>query len=310
MDYLWNRAGRGGSETRQFTLALCVASGLLAFACTTDSPPGGSNLRQPAPSSDFRIIVHRGGGARVPENTLPAVRRSLAGGFTEVELDVQISLDDVLVLYHDHTLERKTGHEGSVGVYTAAELTRFELGSWFDREHPEVAESFAGTPIATLAEVFSEFGPRLYYHLEIKGEDPRIPEVLLQAIATGGFTDRVTVTSFLFDQLARFRSLSGEIPICWLLERNRDLAGEAVRKEDRLARQRAQVDVARRAGFSQVAISASEISAQIVDFAHANELGIRAWGVGSIEDERRVLASGSDGATTDWPERLRGRLSE
>ncbi len=295
------------NEARRFTLQLCLVASLLALACTTDSPH--SRLAEPVQTSDFHIIAHRGGAAHAPENTLPAFRRSLANGFTEVELDVQLSLDEVLVLFHDHTLERKTGHEGSVGVYTAAELTLFDLGSWFDREHPEVAESFAGTPIATLADLFGEFGPRLYYHLEIKGEDPRLPGLLLQAITTDGLADRVTVTSFSFDQLVRFRSLAAGIPVCWVLERSSDLAPSADREADLLARQRAQVDAALRAGFSQVAFSAREINAQIVDFTHEKELEIRAWGIESIEDEQRVIASGSDGATTDWPERLLSRLA-
>ena len=142
-------------------LSVCV----LALACATDSPRSRGRLVEKVQTSDFHVIAHRGGAAHAPENTLPAFRWSLANGFWEVELDVRLSLDEVLVLFHDHTLERKTGHEGSVGVYTAAELTRFELGSWFDREHPEVAKSFAGTPIATLSDLFSEFGTRLYYHL-------------------------------------------------------------------------------------------------------------------------------------------------
>lgn len=285
-------------------LAVCV----VALGCATDSPSSRSRLVGKAQASDFHVIAHRGGAAHAPENTLPAFRLSLAHGFTEVELDVRLSLDEVLVLYHDHTLERKTGHEGSVAVYTAAELTRFDLGSWFDREHPEITRSFADTPITTLSDLFSEFGTRLYYHLEIKGDDPRVPGLLLQAIEVAGLAGRVTVTSFSFGQLTRFRSLAADIPVCWLLERNRDLAESAGREADLLARQRAQVDAARRSGFSQVAVPALEISAPIVAFAHANEIGVRAWGVESIEDEQRVIESGSDGATTDWPERLRARL--
>ena len=51
--------------------------------------------------SGFHVIAHRGGAAHAPENTLPAFRWALANGFTEVELDVRLSLDEVLVLFHD-----------------------------------------------------------------------------------------------------------------------------------------------------------------------------------------------------------------
>jgi glycerophosphoryl diester phosphodiesterase len=302
------RADHRGIETPRATLQFCLVSSLLAIACATDAPHNRS--AESVQTFGFHIIAHRGGAGHAPENTLPAFRLSLANGFNEVELDVQLSLDEVLVLYHDQTLELKTGREGSVGVYSAEELKGFDIGSWFDREHPEIARPFAGTPIITLSDLFEEFGLRLYYHVEIKGEDPRVARLLHDAIKADGLVSRVNVTSFSFDQLTRFRSLAAEIPICWLLKRNRDLTHAADRDARLLARQRVQVEAALNAGFSHVAIPAPEISAEIVSFTHANALGIRAWGVETIEDEQRVIASGSDGATTDWPERLSSQLAE
>jgi len=293
---------------------------VLAVACATGSPSGRAPAPQatsePAPAQpaapalekppDFHVIAHRGGAAHAPENTLPAFRRSLAQGFDEVELDVRLSLDEQLVLYHDHTLERKTGHEGSVGVYTAEELKQFELGSWFEREHPEVVESFAGANVTTLDELFGEFGDRLYYHIEIKGEDPRVPGLLSRAIDAAGLRQRVTVSSFSLLQLTRFAQFDRDVPLCWLLDRNREFDRESLQRW----RQQAQIETARRSGVSQVAVAADEISRSIVDYAHANGIGIRAWGVENAEHEQRVIDAGSDGATTDWPERLQARLAE
>ncbi len=299
----------GGTKTKEQNdkfLRIGLAACWLALACAPHALPPRDRVAEPAQKPDFQVIAHRGGAAHAPENTLPAFRWSLANGFEQVELDVRLSLDEVLVLYHDDTLERKTGHEGSVGVYAAEELTGFELGSWFDREHPEVAESFAGTTIVTLSELFREFGDRLYYHVEIKGEDPRVPALLSREVAAAGLADRVTVTSFSFVQLTRFQRLAPEIPLCWLLDRSRDpVAAEG----EPLSGQRARVDRARRAGFSQVAVAASEISPQIVAFAHANDIGIRGWGLKSVDDEQRVIDAGSDGATTDWPRRLTERVA-
>ena len=291
---------------RRLGISVCAA----ALACAGGLAPAREAPTPGRPDTGFHVIAHRGGAGHAPENTLPAFRRSLADGVIEVELDVRLSLDEVLVLFHDHTLEHKTGHEGSVGVYTAAELTRFDIGSWFDREHPEAAESFAGTPIVTLSDLFGEFGARLYYHLEIKGEDPRVPGLLRRAIDAAGLAARTSVTSFSFAQVALFRSFGADIPVCWLMQRNRDLRDSADRAADLLARQHAQVDTAKRSGFAGVAVPADEIGAPIVDYAHSAGIGIRAWGVKSPEDERRVIASGSDGATTDWPQRLRDRLSD
>ena len=49
-------------------------------------------------------------------------------------LGVQADVD------HDGSLEEKTGMSGSVRDYDAAQLLEIEIGSWFDRTHPEVEE--------------------------------------------------------------------------------------------------------------------------------------------------------------------------
>ena len=57
---------------------------------------------------------HRGASGDAPENTLPAFRRALELGAFEVELDVQLSRDNVVVLFHDPRLDRKTDGSGAV----------------------------------------------------------------------------------------------------------------------------------------------------------------------------------------------------
>ncbi len=258
-----------------------------------------------ASSSSFAVIAHRGGAGLAPENTLPAFRQSLTLGFTQVELDVRRSQDGVLVLFHDSSLEDKLGRVGSVGDYTAAELRSFDIGSWFDREHPEVAESYAGTGLITLMELFEQFGPRLYYHTEIKGEDPRVPPLVIQQIDAFDLRSRVTVTSFSREQIERVRALAPSLSVCWIIERQRGMEGDAGALFEA---HRTAIDTAAGAGFDQVAIRANEIGTDVVSYAHARGLRVRAYGVKSETDEDRVIRSGSDGATTDWPPRLRDRL--
>jgi len=256
-------------------------------------------------ASLFEVIAHRGGAGLAPENTLPAFRRSLALGFTQVELDVRRSRDGVLILFHDRSLEPKLGRVGSVEDYTAAELRSFDIGSWFDREHSEISESYAGTGLITLTELFEEMGPRLYYHVEIKDEDPRVPPLVVQQIEAFDLHSRVTVTSFSRAQIERVRALAPSMSVCWLIKRHRGLNGDA---QAVFETHRSSIDMAAHAGFDWVAIRANEISTDLVSYAHARGLRIRAYGIESETDEDRVIRSGSDGATTDWPPRLRDRL--
>ena len=62
-----------------------------------------------------RHIAHRGlhtPDQGVPENSLPAFKAAVELGFG-VELDVHITKDDKLVVFHDDTLLRACGVEGA-----------------------------------------------------------------------------------------------------------------------------------------------------------------------------------------------------
>lgn len=54
----------------------------------------------------FLAIAHRGARACAPENTLPAIRAAQRTGANVVELDVQVSRDGELVVFHDDTILR------------------------------------------------------------------------------------------------------------------------------------------------------------------------------------------------------------
>ena len=62
----------------------------------------------------------------VPENSLPAFRAAAEKGYG-VELDVQLSSDGAVVVFHDNTLDRVCGVHGSVADRSLAELRQLKL---------------------------------------------------------------------------------------------------------------------------------------------------------------------------------------
>jgi glycerophosphoryl diester phosphodiesterase len=62
-----------------------------------------------------------------PGNTLRLIDAAYGYGYDGVELDVQLSKDNVLVLMHDNTLDRTTHSSGLVNQFTAAELSKVRL---------------------------------------------------------------------------------------------------------------------------------------------------------------------------------------
>lgn len=65
-----------------------------------------------------------------------------------VEIDIQLSGDEQVVVCHDPTLERTTNGTGAIGHHTAAQLQQLDAGSWFSPE-------FSAESIPLLTEVCS-----------------------------------------------------------------------------------------------------------------------------------------------------------
>lgn len=63
----------------------------------------------------------------VPENSIAAIRKAIEAGYG-IEFDVQLSKDNIPVVFHDASLKRMCGVEGNVWEYTIEELQKMKLG--------------------------------------------------------------------------------------------------------------------------------------------------------------------------------------
>lgn len=102
--------------------------------------------------------AHRGlHGDGIPENSLAAFERAATAG-VGIELDVQLSRDGEVMVFHDYTLTRMTGVEKKLAELNAAELSALTLAG--STEH-----------IPTLSEVLALVNGRVPLLVELKGED-------------------------------------------------------------------------------------------------------------------------------------------
>ena len=121
--------------------------------------------------------AHRGlHGEGIPENSLPAFARAAEQGFG-IELDVQLSSDGVIMVFHDDTLARMTGVEGKLCEYTCEELGLMRLGD-------------STETIPTLDRVLEVVEGRVPLLIELKGEsaggDGALCEKLAKRLETYG----------------------------------------------------------------------------------------------------------------------------
>ena len=90
--------------------------------------PGGLTKRQKAPFYGVNF-AHRGLHSRdmsVPENSLAAFELAAKAGYG-IELDVQLSKDGQVVVFHDDTLDRVCGVHGRVDAFDYSELKKMRL---------------------------------------------------------------------------------------------------------------------------------------------------------------------------------------
>ena len=241
------------------------------------------------------IAAHRGSSGSAPENTLAAFRLAVKEGADMIELDVRLTADHHLVVFHDRRLGRTAEGSGPIWTRTLAEIRPLDAGSWFGRQ-------FQGEKVPTLHEVFRAVPRRVGINIEVKTDgDPRrkagLEEVLLAAIRSEMAERNILVTSFDHALLRRLHRHEPQLQLGALYMPVRDVA----RRPSLLAR---------RLGVAAFICSRSQLRKRFVRNAHRHGLTVLVYGVNTVRQLARAQRFGVDGIITDFPERMVRRQSE
>lgn len=208
-------------------------------------------MTHPAP----RVIAHRGAKHACPENTLAAFDQALQEQADGIELDIQLTCDDVPVVFHDHTLRKLGQPRQRLSALSLAQLRQLDFGGWFD-------PSFAGEPIPTLKEVLVRYGGKTQLCLELKTvrDSARNVELLRQVLNLlhkAGIDEQVLILCFnasllqaayaqapelryVLNALGTDTALRGALTMPWLYGVDVDIrwltpaAGKVLRANDRV----------------------------------------------------------------------------
>lgn len=158
------------------------------------------------------MLGHRGVPRLHQENSLAGLRRAVELGADGVELDVFLTKDGRVVVFHDLDLERLTGQRGRIADLTWDEVSKLRLQRRVfmgrDARGEEVVIEFEREePIPLLEEVLSELAGRALFDVELKPSVPSHAEREVGARAAEivdrvGVADDVVITSFDFFKLA------------------------------------------------------------------------------------------------------------
>ncbi|MBU0621316.1 MAG: glycerophosphodiester phosphodiesterase [Gammaproteobacteria bacterium] len=162
------------------------------------------------------IYAHRGANREAGENTRTAFDKALAYPIDGIETDVQLSRDEVAVLWHDRDLKKLHLPGKHIDDYDHAQLREMDFAAHF--------EGAAREGVMSLQEFLAVYRMRCRLLLEIKLRDWESPErrelKVRQTLAlAGGVRDgRVLASSFNLDGLVYAHSVAPDFPLVFNLE--------------------------------------------------------------------------------------------
>lgn len=296
-------------------LGFCV----LIAGCTTAQPLVGSSSRNPSSLSSLELCqrlnsleihAHRGAWDR-PENMMQAFLRAIDQGADYIEMDLQITKDDHIVVAHDAFMKKECrdaqGKEIHGQVFyrqmTLETVKTYDCGSVVTRGAP-----VPGEKIPTLIEVLNSLklktaksGRPLKLNIEIKF-NPTQPQYypsrefyvgrILATITESGIEpSRVMIQSFDIDILRLVRAKRADLRMAPLFS---DLAnGVKIAQElkaDLITPHFDKVDPTMLAAFHQKSIT------------HPGGIKVVPWTVNDPDKAKQLIEWGVDGLITDNPE--------
>lgn len=166
------------------------------------------------------VWAHRGASRAAPENTLSAFRLAAELGADGVELDAQRCATGEVVVFHDESLGRTTGHAALLAETPFSKLRTLDAGARF-------SEKFRGERVPLLAEVLSSTPESLLVNVELKCEradDRGLTAAAAAVVREQRAEGRVLFSSFNPLCLLRARTLAPDVPRALLFERDSSFA--------------------------------------------------------------------------------------
>ena len=153
-------------------------------------------------------IAHRGASRIAPENTLAAFKEAIEIGVDAVELDLQGTADEQVVVIHDASLDRTTDQSGQIKEASLETIKQADAGTWFDPK-------FAGESVPTLAEALVSIADNAIALLEIK--DVSITKSVVRIVQNMDMVEQSVIISFHSSAIQTVRSLEPRLPTGYII---------------------------------------------------------------------------------------------
>lgn len=213
---------------------------------------------------------------------MASFRKAIKLGANGIELDLQMTKDGKIVVFHDKKIDKKSNGKGKISDYTYQELLDFDFGSWFDLK-------FKNEKIVLFEDFTKEFlSKKLTFAIELKQEG--IEKDTLDIIKKYATHDDIYITSFKYKVLENVRKIDSNIKLSWLIE-------EKINEDN--------INKLLKIKGTQICPNAENITSTDIELANKNGLKVRLWGVHNEDIMKKVINFDTDGMTVNFPDKLK-----
>ena len=238
------------------------------------------------------VTAHRGFSGLYPENTMLAFAKAEEAGADEIELDVQLSRDGQVVVFHDDSLERLTGQRGSVRDFIYDELEKMNVAKGV------YGDKFGFNPIPTLNQYFAWVkNTGIKTNIEIKNGRyyfEELEEKTLALIAEHNVQEKVYFSSFTHVSLLKCKKINPSIPCGALVVMAAGNTGYYLRSN----------------GLDFCHPEIKSLNDEIVADCEKYGVGINVWTVNDMAGLQKAHAWKCRGVITDFPDVCKAWISK
>ncbi len=242
-------------------------------------------------------VAHRGGSHLAPENTLAAFRNALTMPIDAIELDVQMSHDGEIIVFHDYVVDRVTDGIGNMLDLDFAYLRSLNAAAHFPDGWPQPEQ------IPTLREVLDLVRGRVRVYIEVKlsqrdgiyGRYPKIADKVVAEIRAARMLDQVFLISFDWPILTKIKSLDPLLQVGALVSQEVWSSQTAHALED-LCQKVSSL------GCSWINMDRKLFTPAMPAAIHQRGLKLGIWTVNTGDDLQHLADAHVDSLTTDRPD--------
>ena len=265
----------------------------------------------PGKNKKVQIQGHRGARGVLPENTLAAFKYIIENNIDVLELDLQITKDNEIVIYHDKSINTEIcdGVSKPIKTLTLKEIKEYDCGSKKNIKFPN-QEPVPGEKIPTFIELINLIQTEYKYknikmNIELKTETSldtddevyKFSKKLIDILHKYNITNDVIIQSFDTRALKDIKEIDPSIKTSYLIKGK-------IQNIDSL------INTSKQLGVKIISPKYNLLDKQIVKKIQESGFEVLPWTINDMNTFKKNVDYGVDGVITDYPKQMNDYLND